>query len=232
MEYTPIALGDRGAPIRPRTGPPAYGIPAEVIDGNDVLIVWDAVLNMALRSPAGGVTWILAIAAVIELIHRDVPLTSEIALAHQCTALRADYCLGGRCRRWRRCALAAGRRRHCRRGRCYGSGTPAGCRRHVDWARGLCAGGRCFASRPHQRDCDLGGIFRGVLGSAVTAGSPHLGTRNSSRSYAGTCSAWQSCAFSLSYSDSNFTPRSLARFLRAKYVRFCSTASTICQAPT
>ena len=48
MEYTPIGVGDSRSPTRPPTGPRPTGIPAEVIDGNDVVVVADAV------GPGGG----------------------------------------------------------------------------------------------------------------------------------------------------------------------------------
>ncbi len=52
MEYTPIH--EVTAVADPAAGrAPAYGIPAEVIDGNDVLIVWDAVRRAAERARAG-----------------------------------------------------------------------------------------------------------------------------------------------------------------------------------
>jgi len=52
MEYTPI--GEVTAVADPAAGrAPAYGIPAEVIDGNDVLIVWDAVRRAAERARSG-----------------------------------------------------------------------------------------------------------------------------------------------------------------------------------
>ena len=38
-------------------------------------------LRVALRSLAGGTVWILAIAFVVGLIHRDVPLTGESSRA-------------------------------------------------------------------------------------------------------------------------------------------------------
>ena len=52
MEYTPIH--EVTAVADPAAGrAPAYGIAAEVIDGNDVLIVWDAVRRAAERARAG-----------------------------------------------------------------------------------------------------------------------------------------------------------------------------------
>ena len=52
MEYTPI--NEVTAVADPAAGrAPAYGIPAEVIDGNDVLIVWDAVRRAAERARSG-----------------------------------------------------------------------------------------------------------------------------------------------------------------------------------
>ena len=52
MEYTPI--DEVTAVADPAAGrAPAYGIPAEVIDGNDVLVVWDAVRRAAARARAG-----------------------------------------------------------------------------------------------------------------------------------------------------------------------------------
>ena len=53
MEYTPI--GDVTAVEHPAAGrAPGYGIPAEVIDGNDVVVVRDAVAAAAERARAGG----------------------------------------------------------------------------------------------------------------------------------------------------------------------------------
>ncbi len=53
MEYTPI--GDVTAVEHPAAGrAPGYGIPAEVIDGNDVVVVRDAVTAAAERARAGG----------------------------------------------------------------------------------------------------------------------------------------------------------------------------------
>ncbi|MEJ8672089.1 thiamine pyrophosphate-dependent dehydrogenase E1 component subunit alpha [Streptomyces sp. MS1.AVA.1] len=52
MEYTPIA--DVTAVPRPAADrAPAYGIPGEVVDGNDVLAVEDAVARLAARARAG-----------------------------------------------------------------------------------------------------------------------------------------------------------------------------------
>jgi len=52
MEYTPI--GDVTAVEHPAAGrAPGYGIPAEVIDGNDVVVVRDAVAAAAERARAG-----------------------------------------------------------------------------------------------------------------------------------------------------------------------------------
>jgi len=53
MEYTPI--GDVTAVANPAADrAPAYNIPAEVIDGNDVLAVYDAVSRAAARARDGG----------------------------------------------------------------------------------------------------------------------------------------------------------------------------------
>jgi pyruvate dehydrogenase E1 component alpha subunit len=53
MEYTPI--GDVTAVANPAADrAPAYNIPAEVIDGNDVLAVYDAVSRAAARAREGG----------------------------------------------------------------------------------------------------------------------------------------------------------------------------------
>jgi acetoin:2,6-dichlorophenolindophenol oxidoreductase subunit alpha len=53
MEYTPIASVTGVAnPAADRA--PGYGLPAEVIDGNDVLIVADAVARAAERARSGG----------------------------------------------------------------------------------------------------------------------------------------------------------------------------------
>jgi len=53
MEYTPI--GDVTAVEHPAAGrAPSYGIPAEVIDGNDVVVVRDTVTAAAERARAGG----------------------------------------------------------------------------------------------------------------------------------------------------------------------------------
>src|SRR5690348_4329644 len=53
MEYTPI--GDVTAVANPAADrAPAYNIPAEVIDGNDVLAVYDAVSRAAARGRDGG----------------------------------------------------------------------------------------------------------------------------------------------------------------------------------
>src|SRR6266705_926648 len=53
MEYTPI--GDVTAVEHPAAGrAPGYGIPAEVIDGNDVVVVRDSVAAAAERARAGG----------------------------------------------------------------------------------------------------------------------------------------------------------------------------------
>ena len=52
MEYTPI--GDVTAVANPAAGrAPAYGIPAEIIDGNDVVVVKDVVAVAAERARAG-----------------------------------------------------------------------------------------------------------------------------------------------------------------------------------
>src|ERR671931_2739826 len=52
MEYTPIA--DVTAVARPAADrAPAYGIPGEVVDGNDVLAVKEAVARLAERARAG-----------------------------------------------------------------------------------------------------------------------------------------------------------------------------------
>jgi pyruvate dehydrogenase E1 component alpha subunit len=52
MEYTPIgAVTAVANPAADRA--PAYGLPAEVIDGNDVLVVRDAVANAAERARGG-----------------------------------------------------------------------------------------------------------------------------------------------------------------------------------
>lgn len=52
MEYTPIA--DVTAVPRPAADrAPAYGIPGEVVDGNDVLAVYEAVARFAARARAG-----------------------------------------------------------------------------------------------------------------------------------------------------------------------------------
>jgi acetoin:2,6-dichlorophenolindophenol oxidoreductase subunit alpha len=53
MEYTPI--GDVTAVANPAADrAPGYGIPAEVIDGNDVVVVQDAVAVAARRARSGG----------------------------------------------------------------------------------------------------------------------------------------------------------------------------------
>jgi pyruvate dehydrogenase E1 component alpha subunit len=53
MEYTPIgAVTAAEHPAADRA--PAYGIPAEVIDGNDVTVVHDAVQRAAQRARDGG----------------------------------------------------------------------------------------------------------------------------------------------------------------------------------
>jgi pyruvate dehydrogenase E1 component alpha subunit len=53
MEYTPIgAVTAAEHPAADRA--PAYGIPAEVIDGNDVTVVFEAVTNAARRAREGG----------------------------------------------------------------------------------------------------------------------------------------------------------------------------------
>ena len=53
MEYTPI--GKVTAVARPAADrAPAYGLPAEVIDGNDVVLVAEAVARAASRARAGG----------------------------------------------------------------------------------------------------------------------------------------------------------------------------------
>jgi acetoin:2,6-dichlorophenolindophenol oxidoreductase subunit alpha len=53
MEYTPIgAVTAVANPAADRA--PAYGLPAEVIDGNDVLVVRDAVARAAERARGGG----------------------------------------------------------------------------------------------------------------------------------------------------------------------------------
>jgi len=53
MEYTPI--GSVTAVANPAADrAPAYGIPAEIIDGNDVVVVADAVSRAALRARSGG----------------------------------------------------------------------------------------------------------------------------------------------------------------------------------
>jgi pyruvate dehydrogenase E1 component alpha subunit len=53
MEYTPI--GDVTAVANPAADrAPAYNIPAEVIDGNDVLVVYDAVSRAAANARDGG----------------------------------------------------------------------------------------------------------------------------------------------------------------------------------
>jgi pyruvate dehydrogenase E1 component alpha subunit len=53
MEYTPI--GDVTAVPNPAADrAPAYGIPAEVIDGNDVVVVQEAVARAAERARSGG----------------------------------------------------------------------------------------------------------------------------------------------------------------------------------
>jgi pyruvate dehydrogenase E1 component alpha subunit len=53
MEYTPIGTVTAVAnPAADRA--PAYGLPAEVIDGNDVLVVREAVARAALRAREGG----------------------------------------------------------------------------------------------------------------------------------------------------------------------------------
>ena len=52
MEYTPIA--DVTAVARPAADrAPAYGIPGEVVDGNDILAVKEAVARLAERARAG-----------------------------------------------------------------------------------------------------------------------------------------------------------------------------------
>jgi pyruvate dehydrogenase E1 component alpha subunit len=52
MEYTPIsAVTAVGHPAADRAG--AYNLPAEVIDGNDVLVVYDAMARAAERARAG-----------------------------------------------------------------------------------------------------------------------------------------------------------------------------------
>jgi acetoin:2,6-dichlorophenolindophenol oxidoreductase subunit alpha len=53
MEYTPI--GDVTGVANPAADrAPGYGLPAEVIDGNDVLVVADAVVRAAQRARGGG----------------------------------------------------------------------------------------------------------------------------------------------------------------------------------
>ena len=53
MEYTPIgSVTAVASPAADRA--PAYGLPAEVIDGNDVLVVRDAVARAAERARGGG----------------------------------------------------------------------------------------------------------------------------------------------------------------------------------
>ncbi len=53
MEYTPI--GEVTAVANPAAGrAPAYGIPADIIDGNDVVLVKDAVAAAAGRARSGG----------------------------------------------------------------------------------------------------------------------------------------------------------------------------------
>ena len=52
MEYTPIGDGHRGAEPGGRPGA-AYGMPGELIDGNDVVAVHDAVADAVAAGPAG-----------------------------------------------------------------------------------------------------------------------------------------------------------------------------------